>query len=76
MPAEALMILIPNHFVPDAPRFVGFVREPEIRIAKEAPADIFAREALLDAAFGPARFQKTSSGSAKAACRRRGWLSL
>jgi predicted N-acetyltransferase YhbS len=60
MPAEALMTLVPNHLVPDAPRFAGFVREPEIHIAKEAPSDILAREALLDAAFGPARFQKTA----------------
>jgi predicted N-acetyltransferase YhbS len=54
------MTLIPNHFVPDARRFFGYVREPEIHIAKEAPADIFARESLLDAAFGPARFEKTA----------------
>lgn len=31
-----------------------------IRIEDEAPADVGAREALLDRAFGPARFRKTS----------------
>lgn len=31
-----------------------------IRIRDEAGADLRAREALLDAAFGPARFEKTS----------------
>ncbi len=36
------------------------VSEPEIYIADEAPQDFFAREALLDAAFGPARFEKTA----------------
>jgi predicted N-acetyltransferase YhbS len=32
----------------------------EIQIMDEAPADLFAREALLDAAFGASRFRKTA----------------
>ncbi len=54
------MTLLSNHFVNDAPRFFGFVSEPEVYIADEAPADIFRREALLDAAFGMDRFEKTA----------------
>ena len=54
------MTLISNDFMPDAPRFAAFVAEPEIHIADEARADIFAREALLEAAFGLARFEKTA----------------
>ncbi len=55
------MTLIQNDFRADvvAP-FAGVVSEPEIYIADEAPQDFFAREALLDAAFGPARFEKTA----------------
>ncbi|BBU60863.1 GCN5 family N-acetyltransferase [Methylosinus sp. C49] len=34
-------------------------RRPVCVISEEAPEDIAAREALLDAAFGPARFLKT-----------------
>ena len=33
----------------------------EIRIAEESPFDVAAREALLDEAFGAARFEKTSA---------------
>jgi predicted N-acetyltransferase YhbS len=60
-PAEAKMTLIENDFRADgvAP-FAAFVSEPEIYIADEAPQDFFAREALLDAAFGPDRFEKTA----------------
>jgi len=60
-PAEAQMTLIQNDFRADvvAP-FAGVVSEPEIYIADEAPQDFFARETLLDAAFGPARFEKTA----------------
>ncbi len=54
------MTLISNDFMPDAPRFAAFVAEPEIHIADEARADIFAREALLEAAFGPTRLEKTA----------------
>jgi predicted N-acetyltransferase YhbS len=50
------MTLISNDFMPNAPRFVA---APEIHIADEARADILAREALLEAAFGPTRFEKT-----------------
>ena len=35
------------------------VRPSSIVIAEETPADVFAREKLLDAAFGPGRFLKT-----------------
>ncbi len=43
---------------PDAPRFAPAPR-PVFVIRDERPADVAAREALLDAAFGPARFLKT-----------------
>ena len=46
-----------------------------VTIRHERPSDVDAREALLDAAFGPARFAKTPSGCAKAGCRPTG-LSL
>ncbi len=35
------------------------ISSPDLRIEDETPADIAARERLLDAAFGPARFKKT-----------------
>lgn len=35
------------------------VATPAFRIREERPSDVAAREALLDAAFGPARFAKT-----------------
>ncbi|QGM45963.1 GNAT family N-acetyltransferase [Methylocystis heyeri] len=37
----------------------AFARHPGFVIGEETPADVEAREALLDAAFGPARFLKT-----------------
>ena len=41
--------------------FAGFARaESALRIRDERPADFFARESLLDAAFGAARHEKTS----------------
>ncbi len=60
------MTLIQNDFRPNDFRtdivapFIGVVSEPEIYIADEAPQDFFARETLLDAAFGPGRYEKTS----------------
>ena len=37
-----------------------FKAEPALRIRDERPGDLSAREALLDASFGPARREKTS----------------
>jgi predicted N-acetyltransferase YhbS len=54
------MTLVQNQFRADVLPFLGVVGEPEVRIAEEAPQDFFAREALLDAAFGAARFEKTA----------------
>ena len=38
---------------------VSLARPLDVRIDGERPADTFARENLLDEAFGPARFRKT-----------------
>jgi predicted N-acetyltransferase YhbS len=54
------MTLVPNNFVAAAPAFPWIVADPATHIAEEAPHDYFAREALLDSAFGPARFEKTA----------------
>lgn len=43
-----------------APFFIGDVSEPDIYIGDEEPHDFFAREALLDEAFGAARCEKTA----------------
>ena len=40
-----------------------------ITLRQERPADVEAREALLDEAFGDTRYRKPPSGCAKAACR-------
>lgn len=53
------MTLIVNHFEVQRPAFVGGVTEPDLLIVGESPADIEARENLLDEAFGAARFDKT-----------------
>ncbi|WP_180982514.1 GNAT family N-acetyltransferase [Methylocella silvestris] len=37
---------------------IALAREPVIHIAEETPGDVFARENLLDAAFGETRFEK------------------
>ena len=42
-----------------------------ITIRKELHRDVAAREALLDRAFGDARFARRPSGCAKTACRRK-----
>lgn len=54
------MTLISNQIEPRVPLFIGCVSEPNVYIADEKPADFSARETLLDAAFGPARFEKTA----------------
>lgn len=52
------MTLIANEIV-QAPAFIGAVAAPYLFIADESPADVGARERLLDEAFGAARFEKT-----------------
>ena len=52
------MTLISNVPV-QTPAFVGAVASPHVFITDEQPADFKAREDLLDAAFGVARFDKT-----------------
>ncbi|MGH6822127.1 MAG: GNAT family N-acetyltransferase [Methylocella sp.] len=42
-----------------APAFAQAVRNPILTIASETPAHRFARESLLDEAFGAARFEKS-----------------
>ncbi len=54
------MTSVQNFFAAAVPAFVGIVAEPAIHIADESPMDFFAREALLDAAFGSTRFTKTA----------------
>ncbi|MGH6835701.1 MAG: GNAT family N-acetyltransferase [Methylocella sp.] len=53
------MTLISNFDV-QAPAFAGVGGEPNLSIARESPADSWARERLLDAAFGAARSNKTA----------------
>jgi predicted N-acetyltransferase YhbS len=52
------MTLISNVPV-QAPAFVGAVAAPHVFVTDEQPADVAARENLLDAAFGAARYEKT-----------------
>ncbi len=52
------MALISNEFV-QAPAFIGVVAAPHLYVTDETPADLEARENLLDKAFGAARFEKT-----------------
>lgn len=52
------MTLISNGTAP-APAFIGGVAAPHVFVTDEMPQDRDAREDLLDAAFGPARFEKT-----------------
>ncbi|MCI0598491.1 MAG: N-acetyltransferase [Beijerinckiaceae bacterium] len=52
------MTLISNDLV-QAPVYIGAVAAPHLFITGESPADVEAREELLDAAFGAARFEKT-----------------
>jgi predicted N-acetyltransferase YhbS len=53
------MISISN-FEVQAPAFAGVIGKPNLVIASESPADSWARERLLDAAFGAARSGKTA----------------
>jgi predicted N-acetyltransferase YhbS len=53
------MISIPN-FEVQAPAFAGVIGKPNLVIASESPADSWARERLLDEAFGAARSDKTA----------------
>ena len=52
------MTLISNDPV-QAPAYIGAVAAPYVFVTDEQPADFEAREDLLDAAFGAARFDKT-----------------
>jgi predicted N-acetyltransferase YhbS len=53
------MISISN-FEVQAPAFAGVICKPNLVIASESPADSWARERLLDEAFGAARSGKTA----------------
>ena len=53
------MISISN-FEVQAPAFAGVIGKPNLVIASESPANSWARERLLDAAFGAARSGKTA----------------
>jgi len=53
------MTSISNEIAFQVPACVGHVPAPYVYITDEAPSDFSARDALLDAAFGPARFEKT-----------------
>jgi predicted N-acetyltransferase YhbS len=59
VPAEAGMTSISNQIIIQAPAFSGIVREPQVYVTDETASDLAAREALLDRAFGSARFEKT-----------------
>ncbi|MDQ6867711.1 MAG: N-acetyltransferase [Pseudomonadota bacterium] len=49
-----------SNFDVRAPAFAGVVGKPNLTIASESPADSWAREHLLDEAFGAARSGKTA----------------
>ncbi len=49
-----------TNFEVQAPAFAGVVGKPNLSIASERPADSWARERLLDEAFGSARSDKTA----------------
>jgi predicted N-acetyltransferase YhbS len=53
------MTSISNEITIQVPAFVGLVPEPHAYITDEASSDFFARELLLDRAFGRTRFEKT-----------------
>jgi predicted N-acetyltransferase YhbS len=53
------MTSISNDFAFQLPTVIGLVPEPNVFVTDETPEDRFARELLLDAAFGDARFEKT-----------------
>jgi predicted N-acetyltransferase YhbS len=49
-----------SNFDVQAPAFAGVIGKPNLTIASESPADSWARERLLDEAFGAARSDKTA----------------
>jgi predicted N-acetyltransferase YhbS len=49
-----------SNFDVQAPAFAGVLGKPNLTIASETPADSWARERLLDEAFGAARSDKTA----------------
>ena len=49
-----------SNFDVQAPAFAGVIGKPNLTIASESPADSWARERLLDEAFGAARSGKTA----------------
>ena len=53
------MTFIPSFFAPEAPRLADLALQNGLAVFEEADHDAPEREALLDAAFGPARFLKT-----------------
>jgi len=53
------MTSISSEITIQVPAYVGLVPEPHVYISDETASDISAREALLDRAFGDARFEKT-----------------
>jgi predicted N-acetyltransferase YhbS len=50
-----------SNFDVQAPAFAGVIGKPNLTIASESPADSWARERLLDKAFGAARSDKTAA---------------
>jgi predicted N-acetyltransferase YhbS len=53
------MTSISNEMTLQVPTVIGLVPEPYVFVTDEVRADSVAREVLLDAAFGEARFEKT-----------------
>jgi predicted N-acetyltransferase YhbS len=49
-----------SNFDVQAPAFAGVIGKPNLPIASESPADSWARERLLDQAFGAAHSDKTA----------------
>ncbi len=54
------MTLVSNEIQMHAPAAFHVFAAPAIHISDETAADVFARESLLDEAFGAARFDKTA----------------
>src|SRR4029077_13333281 len=50
-----------SNFDAQVPVSAGIVGKPNLTIASESPADFWARERLLDEAFGAARSGKTAA---------------
>ena len=49
-----------SNFDVQAPAFAAVIGKPNLAIVSETPADCWARERLLDAAFGAARSDKAA----------------